>query len=453
MSRRFRFTALLLPALLSISSWSQQPQASQTTVTPSVHQPQSNASDVDGYIKDLDYLQLARSVEGMPPSLDRDYFAGVLANRQGHVEASIALLTKVLPQLETSKPTRAAVALHTLADDYVKAYRYADAIPVYEDLLHHFAAQMDKTERQSTDDDYRATLLLRDAPPQTIAFQGPVDVPTHRNPVLGTIEATLKVNGVEESWILDTGANLSTVSASFARKLGVPVSKEAAQTQGITGAENKLHIAILPELNIGAATLHNVVLLVLEDANLNVVAGKDTRYQIQAVLGYPVMQALQRVTFTRDGHFLAGPDSPSSENGALLYMNELTPLLECKVQDRAVLFSFDTGANATVYSDRYYRDFPMQFRGLKKKKYGMSGAGGVKLMKAYYLPQAQLQVGTTLATLHDVPVVPLLGTDMDRLYGNLGRDLVDPYSRFTIDFTNMRFLIAGKPTAAASLSK
>ena len=388
----------------------------------------------------------------MPRSLERDYFAGVLANREGQIAQSIAMLSKVVKQLESSNPSRAAIALHTLADDYMKSYRYGDAIRAYEDLLHKFPSQMDDTERKSAEDEYHAVLLLKDAPPQTISFEGAVDVPTHRNPVLGAIEAKLKVNGVEQSWMLDTGAHLSTVSASFARKLGVSLSKDAAQTQGITGAENKLHTAILPELKVGGATLRNVVLLVLDDNSLNVPTGKTSRYQIHAVLGYPVMQALGRITFTSNGHFLGGPDSPSGENGARLYMNELTPLLQCRVENREVLFSFDTGANGSVFSDRYHQDFPADFKNLKKKFYMMSGAGGMKTMQAYYLPLVQLEVGPTQAVLHNVAVVPAMGTDMDRLYGNLGRDLVDPYSSFTIDFTSMRFLI-GEKLATRSPSK
>jgi predicted aspartyl protease len=246
----------------------------------------------------------------MPRSLDRDYFGGVLANRAGHVAESIELLTKVLSHLESSEPKRAAVALHSLADDYIKTYRYNDAIQAYEELLHKFASQMDKVERQGAEDDYHTVLLLRNAPPQTISFDGEIDLAVHRNPVIENIEANLTINGVEQSWILDTGANFSTVSASFANKLGVRISHDVAQTQGITGAENKLQVALLPEMKLGGATISNVVLLVLADNNLNVLVGKIKRYQINAVLGYPVLQALKRITFTKDGHFLAGPDSP-----------------------------------------------------------------------------------------------------------------------------------------------
>lgn len=444
MSRRFRIALSVLGtvALFSACGFAQQPSA--PGASGATHLAQAAAGDADGYIKNVDYLALARAVAAMPESPTRDYYAGVLANREGHIAESISLLTKLLPQLEASQPGRTAVALSSLADDYMKSFRYRDANQAYEELLHKFASQMDKQERQSTDDDYRVAVLLKNAPPQAISFNGVVDVTTHRNPVIDTIETTLTVNGVTQSWILDTGANLSTVSASFAHKLGVQPSKGTAQTQGITGAENKLHVAIVPELKLGNATVRNVVLLVLPDKNLNVPTGEKTHSQIDAILGYPVMQALERMTFTSDGHFLGGPDSPSSENGARLYMEELTPLLECDVEGRKVLFSFDSGANGSAFSDRYYREFPAQFNGLKKKEHKMGGAGGIMKTQAYFLPQAQLGVGATQVALHDVPVLPVLGTDQDKFYGNLGRDLVDGYRSFTIDFANMRFLIGEK---------
>jgi hypothetical protein len=266
-------------------------------------------------------------------------------------------------------------------------------------------------------------------------------LPIRHNPVLDSIEANLTLHGVKQDWILDTGANLSTVSAGFASQLGLPISHDAARAQGITGAENKLHVALLPEMQLGGATLRNVVLLVLDDASLNLQVGKTQRYQINAILGYPVLQALGRITFTRDGHFLAGPDSPSGQEGARLFMDELTPLLECVVEDRKTLFSFDTGADSSSLSERYHRDFPGEFKGVKKGRIAMSGAGGQKEMTVYYLPEVRLGVGPAHPVLHHVPVVPAMGTGRDQVYGNLGRDLVGSYRCFTIDFEKMRFLL------------
>ena len=450
---RIRVTILAVVLLASLCAWAsahrlaqQAPPGTDAALPAGPSQP-ATESDLDARIKNFDYSQLADAVDAMPDSADRDYFGGVLANRSGHIDESIGLLNKVLPGLKSSRPDRASVALQTLADDYQKSFRYNDAIAAFEDLLHNFASQMDAIEKHGAEDDYQVTLLLRDAPPQTISFDGGIDLATDRTPALGTIETNLTVNGVTQSWILDTGANLSTVSASFAAKLGLRLSSGVAETQGATGAENKLRIAIMPEMKLGGATIRNVVLLVLDDASLNIPGGKKTSYQINAILGYPVLEALERITFTKDGHFLAGPDSPSGQSGARLYMDGLTPLLECEVENRKVLFSFDTGADASVLSVRYHRDFPDAFKGLRMKHYGMSGAGGAEKLSAYYLPQVQLGVGQTRAVLLKVPVVPAMGTDMDLRYGNLGRDLVDPYPSFTLDFESMRFLPGDQITA------
>jgi hypothetical protein len=90
---------------------------------------------------------------------------------------------------------------------------------------------------------------------------------TERNP-LNSMNAELTVNGVQGPWLLDTGANLSVVSKSFAERLGVELLPGVAQMQGgLTGIENPLHVALLPTLQMGGATLHNVVVMVLDDAN------------------------------------------------------------------------------------------------------------------------------------------------------------------------------------------
>jgi predicted aspartyl protease len=438
---------VLLRGLVAAPSFAAQagvPSAAPGAQAPSSRTSTSSSSDLDALIKNFDYTELEDAVATMPESAERDYFAGVLANRSGNLAESIELLTKVLPGLKASRPDRASVALEALADDYTKSFRYAEAIPAFEDLLHNFATQMDPIKKKSAQDDYQVALLLRDAPAQTISFDGAIDLPIDRSAEIGTIETNLSVNGVEQAWILDTGANISTVSASFAAKLGVKLSSGAAQTTGITGAENKLQIAILPEMKLGGATIRNVVLMVLDDDNLNVPVGNKQRYQINAILGYPVLAALGRFTFTKDGHFLAGPNSPAGQGGARLYMDELTPLLECEVENRKALFSFDTGADDSALSDRFHRDFPDAFKGVRKKKYGLAGAGGTMQMKVYYLPEVQLGVGQTQPVLRKVPVLPAMGTDMDLRYGNLGRDLVDPYQSFTIDFEHMRFLLGDK---------
>lgn len=79
------------------------------------------ASSLDDEVKDFRVDELAFTFRPGSPVLS-DYFAGILANREGHTEESIRLLTAALPGIRESSPTRAAVALEALADDYTKSF-------------------------------------------------------------------------------------------------------------------------------------------------------------------------------------------------------------------------------------------------------------------------------------------------------------------------------------------
>ena len=434
--RRRLARALAFAFLVSLAAIA-QPSAQKT----------SPNGQLDSAVAELRYEDLADAVKSLPADPEQDYFAGVLANREGRVQESIRRLEAALPSIRKANPARAAVALHTLADDYVKSYRYRDANSAYQDLLTHFRHEVDTAELQGLEDDASVAKLLVDAPAQSISFDGPVQIKTYHSP-LGTIDTDLAVNGVTGPWILDTGANFSVVSASYARRLGLNPSRGEGQTQGISGAENRLHVAILPELRIGGATVRNVVLLVLEDGSLNVQSGKDTHYQINAIVGYPLFQALQRVTFAA-GEMSAAGSADDASRGAKLFMEDLSPLIECQFRGRNLLFDLDTGASASVLSVRFYRDFPEAFRSLSPKPDGLAGAGGVKIVEAYHLPEMMLEVGDQAVVLHNATALPVAqNTWLDKTYGNLGRDLMEGFRSFTLDFANMRFAMA--PAAGAN---
>ena len=323
-------------------------------------------AEADADVTQFRLADLETKLASMPKGPERDYFSGVLANRTGHVQDSIRLLNRALPAIRKSQPARAALALETLADDYKKGFRYDDAAKTYQDLLTHFAAQLGE-RLQDTKDDSGILHLLQVAPPQTITWNGPVRLKTRRN-VIGSMVAELDVNGVKEPWLLDTGANFSVLSRSFMRRLGLKPLPGFGQTQGgVTGIENPLQVAVLPTLQMGGATLHNVVALVLDDANLNIDLGK-TKYPINAIVGYPVFQALGTITFRHGGIFEAGDAARQDASGTRMFMDLLTPVIQCGVEGQQLPFTFDTGASTSNLSVRYYERFRADSGSWKKKR-------------------------------------------------------------------------------------
>ena len=422
-----------IPAALPAAPPRQQPSGAQ------------QLEQADLAVKGLRYSELETLLATMPDGVDRTYFEGILANRAGEVSRSERLLNQAIPALHSNERKRTALAIAALADDYLKLFRYRDAASQYSILLTRYPGDIDSAVLDSIKDDFGAIQLMADYPPQQIEKTGGIRLKTVHSPI-GTFDTVLQVNGVQSPWILDTGANFSLVSASLARQLGVKVSEKTAQTKGGTnGLENIVHVGLLPKIELGGAVIHNMVLLIFDDRSLKITYGPNISYQIQALLGYPVFQALGSASFTSDGYFVS--DSSDTDTGAFsrMFMNKLTPLVEAGVEGKKLLFTFDTGANGSELTKRYYDAFPEQFRKLPLVSVQVGGAGGTKNRKLYRLPQLSMEMGGQRVVLHDVPVVTsLYGTELDASYGNLGRDITAPFASFTVDFSKMRFSL-GKP--------
>lgn len=416
--------------------------ACSTTAPPATeHVSEAAAASADADLQAYQLRSLETRIQSMPDGPGRDYFSGMLAARSGRFGEAVTLLSRALPHLRDSAPKRAATALEAIATSYRADDQYAHAARAYVDLAEHFAGQL---EHEPADDAALAE-ILKEAPAQTIAWQGPVDLTTVNNPI-GSRDAELVVNGVRARWLLDTGANQSVVTRSFLKRLGVtPLPGVAPVGSGVTGRQSSMQVALLPTMQVGGATLTNVVLLVLDDANLHIgqVPGG---YQIDAILGYPVLKALGIVTFTRD-RFLAGSAADATGGGLRMYMRGLTPALECEVERQPLLFTFDTGASSTNLSVRYYERFRAQVGSWKAETAENGGAGGSSTATVYTQPQLLMQVGSRTVTLKDVPIFQhRMNAAIDILFGNLGQDFVDGFESFTLNFTTMTFSL-GPPRA------
>lgn len=402
-------------------------------------------SPADRAVQQFDTAQIREAVDGMNSGPERAYFAGVLASRQGRDADAIRLLNEALPSLRSSRPDRATVALRLLADAYDRTFAYAQAAAAYDEILQHFSSQLESSDLQGAKDDSSFAHLLVGSPAQTIAWSGPVRLSTDRHNPLGLITTELSVNGIRSPWVLDTGANQSVVSRSFAAKLGLKMLPGRAQTSGgVTGIENPLHAAILPKLVVGGATLHNVVLMVLDDRNMTIANGKGQSYIIPAIVGFPVLRALGRLTFDHAGVFEAAPNGGDPGAGSPLELKLLNPVVQAVIRGQTLPFTLDTGASGTTLSVRFYRQFQSEKPTWKRVHTKSFGAGGMTSTRSYLVPTLPLTLGGQTITLKHLAVLPSAqGADIDNLFGNLGEDLLQSVDSFTIDFIHMRLILGG----------
>jgi len=151
-----------------------------------------DTNGLDQLLQQRHYLELESALTSKSnlSAPDRSFFEGVMANRRNRVADSIRMLEPLLPSLSATNRERAIVALSTLADDYEKTFRYADAANAYAQLETRFGSSMSESERRRARTEAARWSLLRGAPPQTVEFARPFTVPITRDRV-GLPEVTV----------------------------------------------------------------------------------------------------------------------------------------------------------------------------------------------------------------------------------------------------------------------
>ena len=408
--------------------------------TPTI--PNTRAEKVA--ISDMPIAQLRSEITRMSPGPTLDYFNGVLAARKGRDQKAINLLSRSLPTLRRAEPDRLALALRLLANAYDREGLYGRSNPLYAELeTSELISKLPETYRQGARDDAELAQVLANSPVQTLTRDGSVRLVTSRKNPLGVITTELTLGSVRSEWILDTGANQSVISRSLATQLHLSILPGVAHTSGgITGTENELHVALLPSLPLGEANAHNVVLLVLDDANLTIPDGNGVSYHIAGIIGFPVLRALGRITFHHDGTLDATVGGGSASDGSPMELRLLNPVTKATVSAHPLPFTLDTGASSTTLSVRFYQLFQKEKKQWKTSETKSFNAGGETTSQSFLVPTIALGVGGRTITLHKLPVIPTMQhADIDALFGNLGEDLFQSVQSFTFDFPNMRFVM------------
>lgn len=435
--------ALVSPAALAQNGGSLSAAAACAAPSGARAEPAAGAPDrPDWLVREQRFPELAQWVaeqRNHPTATPTDLavFGGVLANRRNQNAASIALLVPVVGHLDpVADSAHFRLVLTTLADDYTKTYRYGDAVDALTRLERQAPASMTADDLRDLQNGMAIRNLLRDAPRQRAVVSRPFAAPLRRD-TLGLREVPVRVGADSSWWIFDTGANISTITESMARRLGLHVSSGVATVKGTTGAVSRLRVAVVPELRLGSARVLNAVVLVLADSALNIPAA---HFQITAILGYPVLEALGQLAVASDTvRVTPDPDGVPSDSSNL-FLDELNPLVAVTVSGSSRLYHFDSGADATVLGVHFCRAYPQLVAGLSRRSLGIGGAGGNSAYSAYVIGHLPMTVGGTTTTLDSVSVVSDSTTmAFEPSFGNLGQDLAAARGGYTINFRAMTF--------------
>jgi predicted aspartyl protease len=400
--------------------------------------PAENQLPVDAALARWDMDEARTLAQAMPEGADRCAIEGVIANRENRIKEASKSLPRCLALLEQSHSPRAHAAFEALLESYVRqgAYRKEYALIVWWLAAHGKPTDPDKLA--DLRDELGTAAVLRDVSRPKATGSSTATLRSYRN-VLGTRNVDLRVRGVTLSWNIDTGANLSVVTETAARRMRLAVRDTRAQAVGLTGHSVPTRIAVIHRLPVGGVTLRNVVAIVVPDSAL-FIRSPLADYQIEAILGCPALAQLGRFRIDADGTFAIDRAGPLLRSGATLYMRKLTPLAEVEIAGRKGLVSIDTGANRSSLHASYATRFADRARLWSSKRDTTLGLGGSTEGDVAIEPRLTITAGAATVVEQDVAVT-LEGHKTALVLGNLGQPALTANGSYTFDFRAMRLLL------------
>lgn len=295
---------------------------------------------------------------------------------------------------------------------------------------------MAPADRADLHNDIEFRRALSAAPPQRTTVSSPFAIPL-RIDDLGLREVMVHVGRDSSGWIFDTGANMSTITESMARRLGLHVISTGATTKGITGASVPNRVAVIPEMRFGSARVRNAVAIVLPDSALDI---PQAHFQITAILGYPVLESLGWLAIGTDSLRVNARAGEAPSDSSNLFLDNLSPLVAATVGDSTRLFHFDSGADATMLTVRFCRAYASLLTGLDTTSIRIGGAGGVQRYAGYRIPLLPVAIGGQRTELDSVFVMrDESQSPFESYFGNLSGNLAARFGGYTLDFRAMTF--------------
>ena len=192
--------------------------------------------DLSKLFEKRQYFELREQLANLRGDSDRStvFYRAVVENKFNRPERSIRLLESYLRSPEKNAERKMIVEAYSLlADNYVKTFRYARAAATYDLILTKFADSLSDRERAGYQNVRGLWKAVAAVPRQTAEVQGGSSIQANQEPV--GLYVPLEVNGQKESFIFDTGANISTIIQSHAEKLALDIYESDVEVGSISG--------------------------------------------------------------------------------------------------------------------------------------------------------------------------------------------------------------------------
>ena len=385
-----------------------------------------------------EYFRLANLLQRDRDSLNDNeklYYQAFIDNAFNRNEQAVRDVDSLMKGNFPRLPDSAAVALQLLREDsYFKLYRYAGAARQDSMILRNYSNVLDSEKLSDVKNHLLIRNALRSVPPQETIKKDSLTISWKKDRI-GLIEIPLKCGNIIYDAIFDTRANISSISKTYAKKLGLRILDVSYEEgSGITGIKFKTGLGVADSLYIGNILIRNAVFQIMPDSILYLAP---INFRLNIIIGFPVIEQLKEFHLYKNGRMFI-PLTPEKAELHNFALDGLDPVISLKTGNDTLCFHLDLGADETILYSTYFERFKQKVLSEGKKKvqqYG--GAGGIQKKVVYIIPSLALELGGEKITLDSVDVFTEKIFPGERFYGNLGRDFAWRFDELVFNFESM----------------
>ncbi len=324
-------------------------------------------------------------------------------------------------------------ALELKTDNAIKLYQYKEAKETIANILTSFKLLLKKDDISSFENGLKIWSALENVPQQRVITEENIQIKMVKD-LAGLNNLSLSANNEAVNFIFDTGANLCTASQTTAVRLKMKIFPETIEVRAVTGGVVLANLGVCDELSLGSIKIYNVVFLIMPDKDLYV---EQIKYQINAILGYPVIAALNEVKLTRDGDFIVPKNASFFKGSSNMAMKALTPVIDINGNP----YTFDTGANTTtLYHAFYIAHMDEINHKYRSKKISFAGTGGLMEFKGFLISH-KFRISGKKVILKKIQLLKEQTKKKETVYGNIGQDLIQQFDAMTLNFKDMFIIL------------
>jgi predicted aspartyl protease len=317
-----------------------------------------------------------------------------------------------------------------------EAYEWLSHLYFYRGQYRSFVSIMERRwaafpQKKERVQEQRVIAGFRGLPNQILETSGPSKLLHER----GSIFIPLWIDGNSATYFFDTGAWISCMSESEAKRLGLRIRKSSGSLGQSAGSRVGFRTAVAQHVTVGNTHFKDVSFAVFRDDQEPWSALPAGR---RGLIGMSILVGLQSLRWEEAGVIeLAEPLRPFNIRKSNLTFDNDHLVVAATVQNERISATVDTGAISTDL----YKPFADKFETLlkqygKKDSTEVRGVGYAGTFDSVTLPQLKIRVGgadTILSPAH----VLLKSIGANCCVGNFGMDLFRQAPAMKIDFSAM----------------